>query len=859
MNRNWIRYGVVICVFFVSLLAFSILLNQGNTDMTMEMAPASLPTAFITIDGKEVNEMHGYVQRMDAATIRDHISPIGEDRKLSFGLDLYGQELKELRYEVRSVDGQRLIEDTRVTDYVKEGDRVTASVSIKDLIKENTEYNFILDVTLKDGREIYFYTRMIQTDNSLTGKKLDFVLDFHEKTFDKEKAKELALYLEPNSDGDNSSFGNVDIHSSLNQVSWGNMDISRVADPEITICELSKNIASVRLDYLVENKEGKTADHYRVSEYFRIRYTSERFYLLNYERTMEEYFVMDKNAFANNKIVLGIQKEDTELAESDGGNILAFVNAGRIYCYDVTENKLSRLFSFFDEENYDPRTCYDAFKIRIMEVEETGNVTFLVYGYMNRGTHEGKVGIELYCYNHIQNTVEEQFFVEYDRSPQLLMNDVNRLSYTNREGNLFVLVDGNIYKIDAQTKTCETIAEDLGDENFYVSEDDRMIVWQENADSYGAKELIIMNLNTESSDRIRAGEGEYCKALGFMNDDLVYGVADKADIYSDSYGTGVFAMKYLIIRGQDGKVLKEYKNDGIYILDGQIRDNQLNLIRAQGTRSEAADPQSGEIIRGELELTPVMDDQITSNAEVEEGNNKIVTAVTELYETIQQIELKKEINVKRLKFLTPKEVMYEGKRDVELDPDEKQNRYLVYIGGKVEKVCADPQKAVAYAYEQAGCVIDSEGNEIYRRGETSSRNQIMAIGEESVTDTKNSLAVCLDTMLHYEGISRNTEFMLEQGKNAVEILESNLKDYRILNLTGCAMDIMLYYVNKDIPVLAKKDNGESVLIIGFNQQNVVLMDPKTGTIYKKGMNDSRAMFEENGSCFVTYMKTGEKD
>ena len=156
-----------------------------------------------------------------------------------------------------------------------------------------------------------------------------------------------------------------------------------------------------------------------------------------------------------------------------------------------------------------------------------------------------------------------------------------------------------------------------------------------------------------------------------------------------------------------------------------------------------------------------------------------------------------------------------------------------------------------------GTVLDSYGNEIYRRGELVTRNQIMAIKEAQVTDTKDSLAVCLDTILQYEGISRNTESMLEQGQTAKEILESNLKDYEILNLKGCTLDAMLYYVNQDIPVLALQNSGEAVLIIGFNQQNVVLMDPKTGKIYKKGMNDSTEMFEKNGNCFITYIRQKE--
>lgn len=857
MNRNWIRYSVIAVVFFASLLIFSVVLNQGNTDMTMEMAPASLPTASILMEDQKVNEMHGYVQRMDAATIRDSISPIGEDRKISFQIDLYGQELKELRYEVRSVDGARLIEDTRVTDYVKDKDVVMASASIKDLIEKNVEYNFILIATLKDGKEVFFYTRMIQCDNTLTLAKINYVLDFHQKTFDKEAAKEIAMYLEPSSEGDNSNFGKVDIHSNLSQVSWGNMKVKELSEPMVTISELSQNLASVRLDYIAEVTEGKVTNRYRLSEFYRVRYTTDRFYLLNFNRTMEEIFTMEKASFANNKIVLGIQKEDVQLAESEGGNILAFVNAGRIYCYDVIENKLSQLFAFFDQENFDERTYYDCADIKILEVEETGNVAFIVYGYMNRGNHEGEVGVEFYYYNHLQNTIEEQIFIRYDKSPQILMADINKLSYTNRRGELFALIDGSIYKVNAQMKTCEAVAEGLGEENFFVSKTNEMIVWQESMDSVGAKKLMLMNLNTEETSEITAASGEYCKAIGFMNEDVVYGVANKDDISVDCYGSSVFPMKELIIQAQNGAVLKEYKNEDIYILDGQIRDNQLNLTRAKGTRKEIADKETGNLTYGPLNLSPITDDQITSNVEENKGDNKVDTVITELYETIWQIELKKEVEIKRLKFLTPKEVMYEGGREIVLDEESKEDRYLVYTKGRLTDIYSDPGKAVLFAYENAGTVIDCYGNEIYRRGELVTRNQIMAIKEEQVTDEKDSLTVCLDTILQFEGISRNTEYMLQQGQNAVEILEDNLKNHVILNLKGCPMDAMLYYVNQDIPVLALKDGGESVLIIGFNLQNVVLMDPKTGKIYKKGMNDSREMFEENGNCFVTYARVGD--
>lgn len=867
MNRNWIRRLVILFVFIASLIGFSFGMNKGNTDMTIEMPKASLPVAYILIDDLQINEMHGYAQRMDAATIRESLTPIGEDRELSFKVDLYGQEPEEIRFEVRNMDGSRLIEDTRVTDYIKEEDSICATAYLKDLIEENVEYNFILIIKLKDGRELFYYTRVIQGNSSLVNEKLNFVTDFHAKTFDKERAKELSLYLEPNSDGDNSNFGNVDIHSNLDQVSWGNLHIKEITEPSLGICEIGKTTASIKLQTIVEVKENNITNVYRVQEFYRVRHTTERFYLLNYYRTMEELFMMEKSSFANNKIVLGIQKEDIRMEESDGGNILAFTNAGRIYSYNADENKLAQLFAFVDADNFDARTYYDCNDVKILDVEENGNVAFMVYGYMNRGTHEGEVGIEVCYYNSLMNTVEEQIFVEYDKSPRILIEDLGKLAYINNSNELFVLMDGAICKIDIENKKDTTVVSGLREENFYVSQNDRVVVWQD-----AENKLVLMNLNTEESIMFNTEENEYCKPIGFMNEDVVYGIANAQDVSVDKMGTSIYPMKKLIIRAENGTVLKTYENENVYVMSGEIIDNQLNLTRMEGireeiessetegteqevTEEEVTEEETQDSLGRLVELIPIVDDQITSNVEVSEGTNKIVSAVTDLYETIWQIELKKEIDVKSIKFLTPKVVLFEGGRRLKPEKQVVASRYLVYTKGELAEIYSDEAMAVADAYQNVGTVLDYHGNEVYKRAETVERNQIMAIQPKKTTDEKDSMAVCLDTVLQFEGISGNTDYMLEQGQNALQILESNLKEYDILNLTGCPMDVALYYMNQDIPVLARQGKDSYVLIIGFNQHNVVLFDPEIGKIFKHGMNDSREMFAENGNCFVTYART----
>ena len=78
---------------------------------------------------------------------------------------------------------------------------------------------------------------------------------------------------------------------------------------------------------------------------------------------------------------------------------------------------------------------------------------------------------------------------------------------------------------------------------------------------------------------------------------------------------------------------------------------------------------------------------------------------------------------------------------------------------------------------------------------------------------------------------------------------------QVLDLSGCSLDAVLYYVNQDIPVLAILEDGEAVLVTGFNEFNVVIMEPSTGKLYKKGMNDATTWFAENGNHFITYMRT----
>lgn len=844
MRRAIIKGCLLGLIFMAALMLISTVMNQGNTDMTTEMGEASFPIVSMSAGGHRVNCLHGYAESMDCAYLRDTLQPVENDRKIEVTLDTYGREIAQIAFEVRSLDGERLVESTEVSAFEQADEVIRFDITLKDLIEYDTEYILVFLVTPEGDTPIRYYTRIVLSESLHIQEKLDYIIDFHERTFDKEAAAELTKYLESNSEGDNTTFQKVTIHSSFDQVTWGDLSVNKVTDPAVSIKELTQQTGSFRLEYLAGVREGRQTNYYRVREYYRIRYTPDRMYLLDYDREMNQVFDEEAEVFVNDKIMLGIVGDDVKIHESDGGNVLAFVAADKLYSYNVTDNKLARLFSFYEntEGITDIRAGYDRHDIQILSVDETGNVNFMVYGYLNRGRHEGRVGVIVYHYNSMTNTVEEKIYIPYRKSYELLKNDIGRLSYVNRANIYYFMMNGCIYAVNLDTEVCQVIADGLKEGSYHVSESNKMLVWQEEVGPQADNRLVLMNLNTQARTTIEAAAGEHISILGFMEEDMIYGLTRRRDIVADSAGSVTLPMYCVRIQSENGDVLKTYRKEGVYVVDSTIEENQITLSRVVWNEETQ-----------EYEATT--DDQIMSTEQARKGVNTIGRVVTEKYETVTQITVKDEIDGKSMKLLTPREVLFEGDHNVAMtEPVEVEPRYYVYGKNGIEGIYANPGRAVALAYAEAGVVVDDDGRYIWRRETRSTRNQIMAITEDEVSENRSSLAVCLDTILKYEGISRNTQRLLDVDNTVYSILDTGLQEETILDLSGCSLDAVLYYVNKDIPVLALLEDGNAVLIVGFNELNIVVMDPMTGTLYKKGMNDSTEWLSQNGNRFITYVR-----
>ena len=840
MKRTIIRSCVCVVTFVAALIVSSMLLNRGNTDMTADMEPPRLPSVYVDADGLRVNMMDGYLGEMEEEYMRGRLLPIGTDRKLSIGILTYGTQVESLAFEVRSADGTRLVEDTQVSGMTEEDGVLKADIVLKDLIDEGTEYCVIFKLTLEDGREASYYMRVIQQESPGMQEKLDFVASFSEDTFDDASCAALAVYMETDSSEDNSTLSRMTIHSSLDQLGWGSLDVRRETEPVFTIMDMTGQTASIQVEYLVSYTRYEREVHAFVKEVYRIRTGTERMYLLDYERTMSEYFSEDASSFVDEEVVLGIRNTDVEMAESEGGNIVAFAQNGVLYSLNVTENRIARLFSFHDADNLDERAFPDDRNFKILQVDEAGNVFFMVYGYISSGRRQGYCGAQLYFYDGSANTVEELAFIPSGKSPEILKAQIDQLAYINGKYELYLFLNDQICCVHLDSQTVDITAENLSMDSCSVSESNRMIAWQ-SGERYASESLILMNLSTGEQTRIEAGSGNYILPLGFMGEDIVYGIARQADITRDDTGAMVFPMYQVKIQDESGELLMTYEKEGYYVTGCEMSGNQIILSRVE------RDAQ-GDYVTAE-------DDQIVSSQTEAKRANTIITVPTENDDRLTEIQLRSGIKTGQLKVLTPGEVLYEGSRQVDLPPSQETvELYYVYSPDGEVTFAATPREAIERAEESSGSVTARGGFYIWRAERLHTSNQIMAIEGTAADEERSNLEVCLDVILTYEGVTRNTGYLLEQGKTVAEILQENLENVQVLELTGCSLSSVLYYPDREIPVLALLEDGNAVLITGFNERNVVLMDPQTGQVSRMGLNDATAWFEENRNMFVSYVE-----
>lgn len=837
MHKKIIKFVVLLLIFCGSLTGLSLLTDTDNVDLTSEMPEATLPVIYLQKGNTYINELFGCKGEMDPLSIRDTITPLSADMVLPVTIQTFQSTVEEISYEVRTMDTTRLLENTKVEEFNQTEGVITAQLRIQNLLEEEQEYRLMITLKCED-EEIRYYTRIIRAENCRVDDTIQFALNFHEKTFDLAEAAQLALYLEPNAEGDNSTLQKVTIHSSLNQIAWGSFEGTVLKDPVPSLWEISSSYNTVKLNYVMaSNGENGEQEFYNVEEYYRVRYSAvnDRMYLLDYERTMNEIFRGSGPHMSENAILLGIRDQTVDYAVNESGTIISFVQEGDLWSYNSVTNQLSLVFSFRGIEGINDRENNPNHAIRIMRVSETGSIDFAVYGYMNRGTHEGYTGIGVYHYDSIANTIQEELFVQSDQPYQLMKETWGKLFYVSDEGFFYMLTEDKLYKIRLEDGKSQVLCEGLAEGNFVASSDGRYVAWQDETEKNC---LTVTDLDNERQWQMEGAETEWLWPIGFVESDFVYGISRQAE-----GGAGRNHPMYrVMIVDKEQQVVKEYEKAGYFITDAWVEASTVLLERAIQSNDAYVAVEGDAIMSHELEAS---------------RNIQVGTIVTEQKQTQVKLVTEQEFVAKSPQILTPQEIVPEQEKLVALKSNPTPGRLVIYGAGRVVSCTWDAAEAVRAADECAGVVIQEDYRYLWRRGRPSSitmANKVV-LSQEEVDSTMDMTTRCLLGLLKAENISLfDVGGLMNAGEAPGRILQEAMPYAQILDLTGCTLSQVLYYVGQGNLVFALGENREPLLVAGYDEHNVILYDPITNTTYRKGLTDGEEAFSAGGNVFITYLK-----
>jgi len=543
---------------------------------------ASLPVVSLRyLDGYE-EVLHGYTMDMSLMDMRDEIVPLPGDRTLPVTVDPCGGRVSSLSYEIRGLNDMSLIDGKTVQ--VDSVSAFTEELTFSGLLETGSEYHLILKLATDSG-EVRYYTRLLYAKTQYSAELLSFIDEFSASEYDREKAESfLVSYMNPDPDSTTDDYSYADIRSKYSVLTYGNLNVTRSPGTTYRITELEPTQMSVTLSYTV-HMETETGElrHYEANEFFCVRYRSGKVYILDFYRTLSEHFDHSDALREKGRVLLGAGDGDYQILTSDEGTYTVFVADRELWSYYSVTNSLNLIFTFSDDSDTTGRSSLDRHDIQLVRVSDEGDIDYMVYGYMNRGRYEGQVGICFYRYTAEKNSTRCLFYMPVYQSEQVLMMDLGTLAYVNTQDVCYLRYGDGIFSIDMNSGESVEVSICAYPGMYAMNDKGNVVVWQEGEELKYPERLVILNMDSQSTRVVNAGEGEYVKILDFIGDDVVYGLGRKEDsVISANMDTRQLMFRMEIASADDGLEIREvYEYPGIFISSAEVRDTRVVISRVK--------------------------------------------------------------------------------------------------------------------------------------------------------------------------------------------------------------------------------------------------------------------------------------
>lgn len=838
---------ILFMIFVGSIFVVNKIDNAGVEEVSVEMEQAELPIVYVRYKDSFINALHGYTGKVDTTYFRDTITPMDYGQTIELWSDQGNVNYGTYEYELRSQYQGDLIENGAVTELNQADGYDKIRITFRTKLEELQEYVLVLKAMSGEDVGARYYTRVVVENDFHTEKLLEFVQNFNMALFDKTEAeKVISKSIEPNEDGNNEYLSEVDIHSSFDTITFADLNPSQLTKPIASIKEIDDSYAIIQLKYMISATENKVPENFYVTEDYRVRYVDEEnVYLLDYKRTQEALFTPDNVDLTSNQFKIGITKDsDYQYVANDKQTKVAFTQARQLWYYDYNGGTITNVYGFCQNDNFtDARVTYDENNIKILNMSKDGDITFAVYGYMNRGVHEGKVGIAVYRFEANKDRMQEILFIENNKPYSILKEDMETLLYLNQDGEFYYFDNDSVVKVDTATKKSEIFIEDVLNEHLAVSDDNHLIGYPNELLPENTTQVTVLDLDTKKSWTLDAESGERLETIGFVEQDLILGRIREGDIEVALDKTVTCPISTIDIINQNKEVVKTYGSTGVYVMEATAKDGVVYLERVRK-------------INGEFE--PTTQDFITYKEQESEDEIKVAykytdNAYNQLYMTFPQY-----IYVtNKPKLMITKQIVNEEDTTVKITFDHINKKFYAYGQGQYMTDYLNLNEAVRAAYENAGVVLDEHGVIVWRKIAVKDYHTVAdKIKIYTVADVQDTLSACIYMMGVYEEKNPDLSAMQQDLANDMPVEDVILKytGRQGTDITGCDFENGLYYLCKDAPVITRFADGTYVLVTSYNGERIRYINPLETEDIVESREEFESKVKDSGNVFISYVR-----
>lgn len=819
--------------------------KEPEKESLIQWDDPKLPVVLARVGGSDVNPMYGYVDEMVDRYMRDTVTPLDASGNLKLSVQEVGEKVTDIRYEVRSLDATQLVDKREIKEWEtkeqEQGNVLSISLPLQNLLVSGEEYQLKLILTTNQHESIVYYTRVVQSQDFMTNRMLDFVKDFQTKTLDTKKASGMAVYLKENKDS-SGSLGYVTLNSTYKQLLWNYMNPEVVGEEQIRIVDINSTIGTFvfrfKVKFTDENKVSHLCD---VEETYTVQISNGREYLLIYERTANENLSLEQIDADNSRIKLGIVEDDSvHILNSEERKARVFTYHGKIWLTKQNEQdgiSLHELFSFHDESE-DLRKLHDEYDVQLVSVNDDGDASFLIYGYMNQGNHEGSVGLAFYQYSFEKNQTKEIFFLPFNRTYAILKQEIGQLAYMNHTDLFFLMLNGNIYAIDFSGKEFMTVVEDVSEDALWVSADKTMIAWGEDLNRLGAGNVHLFSLEEGVQSTITAKKGEALQVIGFIGKDLAVGNVSRAqqDAIRNRRDTVMYSMDII---SYDGDVLATYEKENTVLTGAEIENGSVVLKRAT--------LESGV-------MKAISDDALIENANQSRVEDELLYRRngSEGY-AVWYMSCAMESAPSSVQVVKQYSVGDSSYLNLNLNEIAEDGMFFAYAKGELQGIGTTIAECVNQVYEDIGYVTDSNGYYVMRRGYRNV-HELSVLYEDYASSQNQMKEVAMRAFAAYEGGQFTESFkkMKQEKLSDAGMLQRGINGV-VYDLTGCELSQVAYYfMAYGHPLYVELPEG-AMLVCGIGSDSVSLWNPQNGTIRKESMEKMEELLAKNGQVIYSCM------